>query len=122
LLRGWTISLLVVSLTTTRSVVALPLGEPDVLGPYLRSCERDLLRLPEKIGAACVEFIFGPLAETPLRVGGPLSGQLTGLRSARRGSYRIIYAVDEELKRVDVAHIDHGAMSTLTIGCGGGGR
>jgi len=69
--------------------------------------ERDLLRLPEKIGAACAGFIFGPLAETPLRVGGPLSGQLTGLRSARRGSYRVIYAVDEELERVNVVHIDH---------------
>lgn len=64
--------------------------------------ERDLLRLPEKIGAACLEFIFGPLAEEPFRVGGPLSGHLTGLRSARRGSYRVIYAIDEERRRVDV--------------------
>jgi mRNA-degrading endonuclease RelE of RelBE toxin-antitoxin system len=69
--------------------------------------ERDLLRLPDKIGAACLEFIFGPLAEQPLRVGGPLSGQLAGLRSARRGSYRIIDVVDEQLERIDIVHIDH---------------
>ena len=69
--------------------------------------ERDLLRLPEKIGAACLEFIFGDLGEEPLRVGGPLSGQLTGMRSARRGSYRIIYAIDEKLERIDIIHIDH---------------
>jgi mRNA interferase RelE/StbE len=69
--------------------------------------ERDLLRLPEKIGTACLEFIFGPLGDHPLRVGGPLSGQLAGLRSARRGSYRIIYATDEQLKRIDIVHIDH---------------
>jgi len=69
--------------------------------------EHDLLRLPEKIGTACLEFIFGPLAAQPLRVGGPLSGQLAGLRSARRGSYRIIYATDEQLKRIDIIHIDH---------------
>ena len=69
--------------------------------------ERDLLRLPEKIGAACLEFIFGPLAEEPLRVGSPLSGQLAGMRSARRGSYRIIYAIDEQLQRIDIIHIDH---------------
>ncbi len=25
--------------------------------------ERDLLRLPEKIGVACLDFIFGPLAD-----------------------------------------------------------
>ena len=32
--------------------------------------ERDLLRLPEKIGAACLEFMFGPLADEPSRLGG----------------------------------------------------
>jgi mRNA-degrading endonuclease RelE of RelBE toxin-antitoxin system len=47
------------------------------------------------------------LAEQPLRVGGPLTGQLAGLRSARRGSYRIIYAVDEQLELLDIIHIDH---------------
>lgn len=69
--------------------------------------ERDLLRLPEKIGAACSEFIFGPLAEQPLRVGGQLTGEVAGLRSARRGSYRIIYAVDEQLEQIDIIHRDH---------------
>ena len=69
--------------------------------------ERDLLRLPEKISAACLEFIFGPLADEPQRVGGPLSGQLTGMRSARRCSYRIIYKIDEQLRQVDVIHLDH---------------
>ncbi|MHB1519475.1 MAG: type II toxin-antitoxin system RelE family toxin [Acidimicrobiales bacterium] len=69
--------------------------------------ERDLLRLPEKIGAACVEFIFGALAEQPHRVGGALSGPFAGLRSARRGSYRIVYRIDDDERRVDIAHIDH---------------
>ena len=69
--------------------------------------ERDLLRLPEKIGSACIEFIFGPLADQPYRVGGPLTGQFVGMRSARRGSYRIIYSVDDGRQRVDVIHIDH---------------
>jgi mRNA-degrading endonuclease RelE of RelBE toxin-antitoxin system len=69
--------------------------------------ERDLLRLPEKIDAACPEFIFGTLAEQPLRVLSPLSGQPVALRSARRGSYRIIYAVDLEIERLDIIHIDH---------------
>lgn len=69
--------------------------------------ERDLLRLPEKIGAACVEFIFGALAANPYRVGGPLSGPLAGLRSARRGSYRIVYRVDDDRRQVETVHIDH---------------
>jgi mRNA-degrading endonuclease RelE of RelBE toxin-antitoxin system len=55
--------------------------------------ERDLLRLPEKIAGACLDFIFGPLADDPYRLGGALSGHLAGLRSARRGSYRIVYSV-----------------------------
>ena len=71
--------------------------------------ERDLLRLPDKVGAACVEFNFGPLADEPLRLGGPLTGQLAGLRSARRGSYRIIYRTDEQHGRIDIVHIDHRA-------------
>lgn len=69
--------------------------------------ERDLLRLPEKIGAACVEFVFGPLADEPNRLGGELRGQLAGLRSARRGAYRIIYRVDDGQHRIDIVHIEH---------------
>jgi mRNA interferase RelE/StbE len=69
--------------------------------------ERDLLRLPEKIGVACVEFIFGALADKPDRLGGHLTGQLAGLRSARRGSYRIIYRIDDRAQRIDIIHIDH---------------
>ena len=69
--------------------------------------ERDLLRLPEKVAAACVAFIFGPLAKEPYRLGGPLRGQLAGLRSARRGTYRVIYRIDEPQRRIDIVHIDH---------------
>ena len=67
---------------------------------------RDLERLPEKIATACVEFVFGPLAENPLRVGKPLRDELEGLRSARRGDYRVVYAVVEDTRRIEVVHID----------------
>lgn len=69
--------------------------------------ERDLIRLPEKVGAACLEFVFGPLADDPHRLGGELRGQLEGLRSARRGSYRVIYRIDDAPRSIDVIHIDH---------------
>ena len=69
--------------------------------------ERDLLRLPEKVGAACVEFIFGPLVENPYRLGGMLPGPLEGLRSARRGSYRIIYRIEDDARTIEIIHIDH---------------
>lgn len=68
--------------------------------------DRDLQRLPEKIAAACVEFIFGPAAEKPRRVGKPLRDELAGLHSARRGDYRVVYAIVEDTRRVGIVHID----------------
>jgi len=68
--------------------------------------ERDLDRLPEKIGTACVEFIFGPLAENPDRVGKALRDELVGLNSARRGDYRVVYAIIEDGRRLEIVHID----------------
>lgn len=67
--------------------------------------ERDLDRLPEKIGTACVEFIFGPLADNPQRVGRPLRGELAGMRSARRGDYRVLYTITDETHRIEIVHI-----------------
>jgi len=66
--------------------------------------ERDLQRLPPKIATACVEFIFGPLAENPRRVGKPLRGELVGLHSARRGDYRVVYEVVYNTT-VEIVHI-----------------
>lgn len=67
---------------------------------------RDLERLPEKIATACVEFIFGPLAQAPHRVGKALRDELIGLHSARRGDYRVVYAIIEDGHRVEIVHID----------------
>lgn len=58
------------------------------------------------MATACVEFIFGPLADNPQRVGKPLRGGLGGLRSARRGDYRVIHGVVEDACTVEVVHID----------------
>ena len=68
--------------------------------------ERDLQRLPEKMATACVEFIFGPLAANPQRVGKPLRGELGGLPFARRGDYRVIYGVLQDVRTVEIVHID----------------
>ncbi|MFC0433609.1 type II toxin-antitoxin system RelE/ParE family toxin [Kutzneria buriramensis] len=70
---------------------------------------RTLQRLPEKIAAACVEFILGPLAENPHRIGKPLMGPLGGWHSTRRGAYRVVYRTDDAARRIDVARIDHRA-------------
>lgn len=70
---------------------------------------RDLERLPEKVAVACVEFIYGPLAANPHRLGKPLLGEFKGHHSARRGAYRVIYRIDDTQILVDIVHIDHRA-------------
>lgn len=63
--------------------------------------------LPEAVAAACFEFIYGPLAEDPRRVGKPLRNELTGTYSARRGQFRVIYDLDDNRMRVEVISIRH---------------
>jgi mRNA interferase RelE/StbE len=64
-------------------------------------------RLPAAVAAACVEFVFGPLAERPRRVGAPLRKPFEGNRRARRGEYRIRYEIGEDAGLVRVLDIDH---------------
>lgn len=63
--------------------------------------------LPEKVATAAFEFIEGPLADNPRRLGKQLRDPLYPLYAARRGEYRVIYdLVDEEI-RIDVVSIAH---------------
>ena len=76
-----------------------------VTGP----AERQLSRLPEGTTAAIVEFILGALLDNPHRLGGQLQRKLAGLRSARRGVYRIIYEINDTERLVIVYRIEHRA-------------
>jgi mRNA-degrading endonuclease RelE of RelBE toxin-antitoxin system len=64
-------------------------------------------RLPEAVAAAAYEFITGPLLEAPYRVGKRLMPPLDDRFSARRGTYRIIYRVDDKAMTVTVVDIGH---------------
>ncbi|MPZ25428.1 MAG: type II toxin-antitoxin system RelE/ParE family toxin [Micromonosporaceae bacterium] len=66
-------------------------------------------RLPESVAAAVLEFCESALATNPHRVGKPLFGPLAGCHGARRGTYRIVYRVDEGTRTVHVVDIDHRA-------------
>jgi mRNA-degrading endonuclease RelE of RelBE toxin-antitoxin system len=66
-------------------------------------------RLPETVAAAVLEFCDAALAVNPQRVGKPLSGPLAGCHGARRGTYRIVYRIDENTRTVHVLDIDHRA-------------
>ena len=60
------------------------------------SAIRDLDRTPPRYLTAILEFVYGPLAEKPRRVGKPLRNEFEGLYSARRGDYRVIYEISDD--------------------------
>jgi mRNA interferase RelE/StbE len=59
--------------------------------------------LPESVAFAAYEFIIGPLLDNPQRVGERLRPPLDDRHSARRGTYRVIYWIDDAHHRVTVA-------------------
>lgn len=63
--------------------------------------------LPEAVAAAAYEFITGPLLEQPHRVGKRLLPPLDDRFSARRGTYRIIYRIDDRARVATVVDIGH---------------
>ena len=63
--------------------------------------------VPEAVAAAAYEFITSPLLLQPHRVGKCLLAPLDDRFSARRGTYRVIYRIDEETRVVTVVDIGH---------------
>lgn len=63
--------------------------------------------LPEAVAAACIEFIGSDLVANPHRVGKPLRAPLEGLFAARRGDFRVIYAVDDAEITVLIVTVKH---------------
>jgi len=61
--------------------------------------------LPEKVAAAAYEFITGALLDNPHRVGKPLDPPLAPAWTARRGTYRILYRIDDRHGIVEVTAI-----------------
>ncbi|HEX6418435.1 MAG TPA: type II toxin-antitoxin system RelE/ParE family toxin [Acidimicrobiales bacterium] len=80
-------------------------------GPYqvswASSALRSLDRLSLKVSTACIEFVYGGLANNPHRVGRPLRFDLAGKHSARRGDFRVIYEIDDDRHEVTIVAIDH---------------
>lgn len=64
-------------------------------------------RLPEAVAVAAYEFMTGPLVQTPYRVGKQLMPPLADRYSARRGTYRIIYRIDDRARTVTVVDVNH---------------
>ncbi len=66
-------------------------------------------RLPEAVAAAVIEFCGSALATDPHRVGKAQFGPLAGCLGARRGTYRVVYRIDETSRTVHVLDIAHRA-------------
>ncbi|WP_426938904.1 type II toxin-antitoxin system RelE family toxin [Pseudarthrobacter sp. S3] len=75
----------------------------EVTSPALKGFRR----LPEKAAAAIVEFVTGVLADNPRRLSKPLTNVLPGLRTARRGDYRVLFTLDTETHILYLDRIEH---------------
>ncbi|MDH3259791.1 MAG: type II toxin-antitoxin system RelE/ParE family toxin [Acidimicrobiia bacterium] len=63
--------------------------------------------LPEAVAFAVIDLITGPLLDNPRRIGAPLRDELAGVWSARRGTYRVLYRIDDDRREVIVLRIGH---------------
>ena len=63
--------------------------------------------LPSKVAFAVVEFINGPLANNPHRLGKLLRGDLAGKMVARRGEYRVLYEIIEHEIMIEIVLVSH---------------
>ena len=61
--------------------------------------------LPEAIAFAAFEFISGPLLENPKRAGKQLMPPMDDRWSARCGTYRILYRINDDSREVTVVAV-----------------
>ncbi len=54
-----------------------------------------------------IDFLTTALVENPRRVGKPLRGDLAGIWSVRRGTYRVLYRFRDDTREVIVIRVDH---------------
>ncbi|MEO9121290.1 MAG: type II toxin-antitoxin system RelE/ParE family toxin [Solirubrobacteraceae bacterium] len=74
----------------------------EIMAPARRQFDR----LPIEVAAAVLETLDA-VAENPRRLGKPLMFEHEGRFSARRGPYRVIYELDNEVRLVRVVAIGH---------------
>lgn len=72
--------------------------------PAVRAIQHNL---PEAVATAVVQFLTGALIDNPQRIGKPLRGDLAGIYSARRGTYRVLYRINDSRLEVVVLRIEH---------------
>ena len=73
-------------------------------------------QLPESVASAVIELIAGPLVDAPRRVGTPLHGDLDGLWAARRGTFRVVFRIDDEQHEIVVLRVAHRRHAYRSLG------
>jgi mRNA interferase RelE/StbE len=63
-------------------------------------------KLPEPVAVAVIDFLTTALIENPQRVGKRLRDDLVGVWSARRGTYRVLYRINDDLREVVVLRVE----------------
>jgi mRNA interferase RelE/StbE len=76
-----------------------------VLTPPARRAITDVL--PEAVAVAVIDFFTTALLDNPRRVGTPLRDDMAGVWAARRGTYRVLYRINDDLHEVVVLRVDH---------------
>jgi mRNA interferase RelE/StbE len=75
---------------------------------FSRQTRRNLHEdLPLEVAIAATETISHSIAVNPYRAGKPLNEPFDGYHSARRGTYRIIYRINEAKRVVEIHSIRH---------------
>ena len=62
---------------------------------------------PEAVAAAACEFITGPLPLDSHQIGKRLLPPMDDRSCARRGTYRVIYRIDDKTRAVTVVDVAH---------------
>lgn len=76
-----------------------------VLTPPARRAAAE--QLPEAVATAVLDFLTTALVVNPQRMGKPLRDDLAGIWSARRGTYRVLYRINDDMHEVVVLRIEH---------------
>src|SRR5262249_26807890 len=102
---------------TRETAVGMALVDAQLVAAVRRTVAHDHVQfdlrpyraLSEPVAAAVLGFCEQALAVSPHRVGKPLFGSLDGCHGARRGTYRVVYRINDHARTVSILDIDHRA-------------
>jgi len=74
---------------------------------YTTAARRQMNKLPLAAATAMHEHLIGSVADNPHRLGKQLDAPLDQLHSTRRGEYRALYTINDNVVTVTVVAVAH---------------